>query len=59
MSAWALYVALYLLVGFGLTEIGKSGMQKRGDPMKWYTYLIGVFLWPLILLVFIRLKSNK
>jgi hypothetical protein len=59
MSAWALYVTLYLLAGIGLTEIGAYGYRKRGRKMGWWLYLIGVFGWPAIAYLMIRSMFNK
>jgi hypothetical protein len=59
MTIMALYVALYLLLGIGLTEIGICGYRRRGRKMGWWLYLIGVFLWPVLAVMVIRSMFNK
>lgn len=49
---WDIFWILYFLVGITVSTFANIGHKLRyGYPMHWLHLLVGVFLWPIILLV--------
>ena len=49
---WDLFIVAYLVIGVLITTCAKIGHRIRfGYKMHWLHWLVGVFIWPIILLV--------
>ncbi len=49
---WDVFLIGYFFMGAAISSCAKIGHRKRfGYKMHWLHWLVGVFIWPLILLI--------